>query len=147
MLHGTIRNDDTVATLKQWCSLSDQCRNNVATLCCAENRRCLNVSSNITFREPSSRFASWSFWFIRTTTHGNWQIKKELATILTRYSLSVARGERFCRRLAFTCHGVGVQKRRSQRCSENSILIPLTTPSFTINWKLDCRSRKEKHNN
>ena len=27
---------------------------------------------------------------------------------------------------------------------ENSVLIPLTTLSFTIKWKLRCRSRKQK---
>ena len=37
------------------------------------------------------------------------------------------------------------QKRRTLRSSENSILISLTTPSFTIKWKLGCRSRKPKN--
>ena len=51
MLHGTIRNDDflaqhSVAMLKQCCNSSKQRRNNVATLCCAKNRRC--VSSHVT---------------------------------------------------------------------------------------------------
>ena len=43
MLHGTISNDDfqhSAAMLKQCCNHSKQCRNNVATLCCAKNRRC-----------------------------------------------------------------------------------------------------------
>ena len=37
------------------------------------------------------------------------------------------------------------QKRRTLRSSENSILISLTTSSFTIKWKLACRSRKPKN--
>ena len=39
------------------------------------------------------------------------------------------------------------QKRRTLRSSENSVLIALTTPSFTIKWKLGRRSRKQKRNN
>ena len=35
-----------VQTLKQCCSLSKRCRNNVVTLCCAKNRRC--KSSHVT---------------------------------------------------------------------------------------------------
>ena len=51
MLHGTIRKDDffvqhSVAMLKQCCNHSKQCRNNVATLCWAKNRRC--ESSRVT---------------------------------------------------------------------------------------------------
>ena len=30
----------SIATLKQCCNHSKQCSNNVATLCCAKNRRC-----------------------------------------------------------------------------------------------------------
>ena len=45
MLNGTIRNDgfyaqQSAAMLEQCCNHSKQCRNNVATLCCAKNRRC-----------------------------------------------------------------------------------------------------------
>ena len=40
MLHGTIRE------VEQCCTYSQQCRNNVATLCCAKNRRC--ESSRVT---------------------------------------------------------------------------------------------------
>ena len=45
MLHGTIRNDEFLAQnivvmLAQCCNFSKQCRNNVATLCCAKNRHC-----------------------------------------------------------------------------------------------------------
>ena len=36
----------SVAMLEQWCNHSKQCRNNVATLCCAKNRRC--ESSRVT---------------------------------------------------------------------------------------------------
>ena len=36
----------TVATLEQCCNYSKQCRNTVATLCCAKNRRC--ESSRVT---------------------------------------------------------------------------------------------------
>ena len=43
-LHGTIRN--SVAMLEQCCKHSKQCLNNVATLCCAKNRRC--ESSRVT---------------------------------------------------------------------------------------------------
>ena len=39
------------------------------------------------------------------------------------------------------------QKRRTLRSSENSVVIALTTPSFTIKWKLGRRSRKQKRNN
>ena len=44
MLRGTIRNDDflaqhSVAMLEQCCKHLKHCRNNVATLCCAKNRR------------------------------------------------------------------------------------------------------------
>ena len=39
------------------------------------------------------------------------------------------------------------QKRRTLRSSENSVVIALTTPSFTIKWKLGRRSRKQKLNN
>ena len=39
------------------------------------------------------------------------------------------------------------QKRRTLRSSENSVLIALTTMSFTIKWKLGRRSRKQKRNN
>ena len=44
MLHGTFRN--SVAMLEQCCKHSKQCRRNVATLCCAKNRRC--ESSRVT---------------------------------------------------------------------------------------------------
>ena len=60
MLHETIRNDDferntSVAMLEQRCNHSIQCRNNVATLCCAENRHCKSFRTcNITLREPVS---------------------------------------------------------------------------------------------
>ena len=45
MLHGMIGNDSfltqhNVAMLEQSCNHSKQYRNNVATLCCAKNRRC-----------------------------------------------------------------------------------------------------------
>ena len=45
MLHGTIRNDysvaqHSVAMLEQCCTYSKQCHNHVATLCCAKNRPC-----------------------------------------------------------------------------------------------------------
>ena len=46
MLHGTIRNarrlleQHSVAMLDQCSNRSKQCRNDVATLCCAKNRRC-----------------------------------------------------------------------------------------------------------
>ena len=36
----------TVAMLEQCCNYSKQCRNTVATLCCAKNRRC--QSSRVT---------------------------------------------------------------------------------------------------
>ena len=36
----------SVAMLEQCCNYSKQCRNNVATLCCAKNRRC--ESSRVT---------------------------------------------------------------------------------------------------
>ena len=36
----------SVAMLEQCCNHSKQCRNNVATLCCAKNRRC--KSSRVT---------------------------------------------------------------------------------------------------
>ena len=37
---------DSVAMLEQCCNHSKQCRNNVATLCCAKTRRC--ESSRVT---------------------------------------------------------------------------------------------------
>ena len=40
----------SVAMLEQCCNHSKQCRNNVATLCCAKNRRCESYSCNITFK-------------------------------------------------------------------------------------------------
>ena len=40
----------SVAMLKQCCNNSKQRRNNVATLCCAKNRRCESYSCNITFK-------------------------------------------------------------------------------------------------
>ena len=51
MFNGTIRNDGfyaqhSAAMLEQCCNYSKQCRNNVATLCCAKNRRC--ESSRVT---------------------------------------------------------------------------------------------------
>ena len=39
------------------------------------------------------------------------------------------------------------QKRRTLRSGENSILIPLTTPTLTIKWKIGCRSHKLKWKN
>ena len=40
MLHETILAQQTTAMLEQYCNLSKQCRNSVAGLCCAKNRRC-----------------------------------------------------------------------------------------------------------
>ena len=37
-----------VAMLKQCCNYSKQCRNNVATLCCAKNRRCQSPPARVT---------------------------------------------------------------------------------------------------
>ena len=42
----------SVAILEQCCNHSKQCRNNVATLCCAKNRRC--ESSRVT--SPLGRY-------------------------------------------------------------------------------------------
>ena len=39
------------------------------------------------------------------------------------------------------------QKRRTLLSAENSILIPLTTPTFAITWNLDRRGRKQMRNN
>ena len=39
----------SIAMLEQCIKHSKQCRNNVATLCCAEDRRCESYSCNITF--------------------------------------------------------------------------------------------------
>ena len=62
MIHGTIRNDDSVAQrsvamLDQCCDHSKQCRDNVATLCCAKNRRCESslVTCNVTFKLPINK--------------------------------------------------------------------------------------------
>ena len=38
--------EHSVAMLEQYCNYSKQCCNNVATLCCAKNRRC--ESSRVT---------------------------------------------------------------------------------------------------
>ena len=40
MLHGRFLTQHNVAILEQCYNCSTQCRNNVATLCCANNRRC-----------------------------------------------------------------------------------------------------------
>ena len=45
------------------CNYSNQCRNNVATLCCAKNRRCESsrvTSSNITLNKQRRNFISLS---------------------------------------------------------------------------------------
>ena len=54
MLHGTMSQrrflaHHNVAMVEQCCNPSKQCRNNVATLCCAKNRRFDIVPCNITF--------------------------------------------------------------------------------------------------
>ena len=40
----------SVKMLDQCCNYSKQCHNNVATLCCAKNRRCESYSCNITLK-------------------------------------------------------------------------------------------------
>ena len=47
----------SVAVLEQCCNYSKQCRNNVATLCCAKNRRCESsrVTSPYGNPDPESR--------------------------------------------------------------------------------------------
>ena len=47
----------SVAMLEQCCNYSKQCRNNVATLCCAKNRRCESsrVTSPYGNPDPESR--------------------------------------------------------------------------------------------
>ena len=50
-----------VATLEQCCNHSKQCRNNVATLCCAKNRRCESSRVTSPWRNPESRkFCMWN---------------------------------------------------------------------------------------
>ena len=48
-----------VAMLEQYCNPSKQCRNNVATLCCAKNRRCESNSLQ-PFLKLKSPFLSFS---------------------------------------------------------------------------------------
>ena len=51
---------DMVAMLEQCCNHSKQCRNNVATLCCAENRRC--ESSRVTSPLDFLKVVRLGFW-------------------------------------------------------------------------------------
>ena len=71
VLSGDVTRDDSqrrflpqhsAAMLKQCCNHSKQCRNNVATLCCAKNRRC--ESSRVT-----SPLGTSSYHYSR---EGNW---------------------------------------------------------------------------
>ena len=49
-----------VAMLEQCCNHSKQCRNNAATLCCAENRRC--ESSRVTSPLDFLKVVRLGFW-------------------------------------------------------------------------------------
>ena len=55
MLHGCNTVQHSVAKLEQCCNNSKQRRNNVATLCCAKNRRVRIVSCNITYKQRRER--------------------------------------------------------------------------------------------
>ena len=67
----------SVAMLEQYCNHSKQCRNNVATLCCAKNRRCessrvtsiaflpFSLASPSSLLKLSSEFAHWNAIFLK----------------------------------------------------------------------------------